>query len=215
MGPEGGLRASEHLEHCHLTIVRLRVHDQAHPHRHPIMTKTQRLKSPQALQLKIKRIVIIAPAVAISKEGLAGIVGPHESQLHVVAIIELIAQPVAQGGTQIVVILLLEGYAGCRHQFMMSIPEDLLQTRERGLGCITHITDTRQQPATRLVERADHQEFALRLHRAIAIQVFHDLLDLLGREERQVLELGTCGRVEVKGVQGEFTELVIDILPHG
>ena len=147
------------------------------------MSETKRLKASQSAQLKIIRVVIIAPAVAIGKEGFTRIVGADESQFQVVAVIELIAHPVAQGGSQISVVFLLEGDADGSHQFVMSVMEDLRQTGEGGFGGFACITDTSQQTATGLVERADHQEFAQRLHRAVVILIVHEFLDLLGREE--------------------------------
>ena len=95
------------------------------------MSETKRLKASQSPQLKIIRVVIIAPAVAIGKEGLTRIIGADESQFQVVAVIELIAQPVAQGGSQTGVVLLLKGDTGSRHQFMMPVPQDLPQTGKR------------------------------------------------------------------------------------
>ena len=179
------------------------------------MSETKRLKASQSPQLKIIRVVIIAPAVAIGKEGLTRIVGADESQFQVVAVIELIAQPVAQGGSQIRVIFLLEGDADGSHQFVMPVPQDLPQTGKRLLGRLAHVADTPQQFPTRLIERTDHHQLALRLHRTVVVEIVHDLLDLLGREEGQLLQLGTRGGVEVEGVLGEFAELVIDILPRG
>ena len=123
VGPEGGLGASERLEQSHLAETGLGVHHQ--------MSETKRLKASQSPQLKIVRVVIIAPAVAIGKEGFACIISTHESEFQVVAVIELIAQPVAQGGAQTGVIFLLEGDADGSHQFVMPVPQDLPQTGKR------------------------------------------------------------------------------------
>ena len=108
------------------------------------MTETQRRQASQTLQLKINRIVSIAPAVGIGKERFARIIGTHESEFQVVAVIKLIAQPVAQGGAQISVAFLLERDAGSRHQFVMPIPQNLFQAGEGSFGGIARITDTSQ-----------------------------------------------------------------------
>ena len=83
-------------------------------------------------QLQVGGIVIVSPSVAPSEEGLACILSCHETQLHIVAIRQLVAQPVAIGRTQIaltVALALVEGDARRGHQLVVPVLRDILQSQ--------------------------------------------------------------------------------------
>ena len=171
-------------------------------------------------QLQIRRIIVVTPSVASCKKRLTSILCSHETQLHFVAIGKLIAQPVTIRIAQIpltIALALIERDACRAHQFVVPILHHVLQPqlslRVRHLRLV-HIYQTAQQAPHAVVERTDHTKFAQRLDGAIAIQILHQLLYLLGREKRQLLELFTRHAVDIQRMLLQFAEQFIGSLPR-
>ena len=92
---------------------------------------------PQMLYLQVIRVEVIAHAVLVGEEWLAGVLRSYNAKLYVVVVAELVALPVAVAVAEIsilVALALVAWYANIAHQFVATVLEYVFQTREDLLG---------------------------------------------------------------------------------
>ena len=218
MGPEGIGRAPQVLQHSQLAHAETVVHHQPHAHRHTVVACDECLQPSHVAQLQVEGIVVIAAFVLVGEERLPCILGTHDAGLHLLAVTELIAQPVAVLRPQIAFLVafpLIEGHTPRRHQLVAAILGYLFQAR-RLLAVVillVYIYKIGEQPPLRVVELTHHRQFAERLHPPVAPQISHDALHLLGREEGQFLQLLPAHAVDVHRVLLQLAQQLIGLFP--
>ena len=112
--------------------------------------------------MEIKGIVVVAPFVPISEEGFSGILRADETKFHLIAVCELIAQPMTILRSQIAVCValsIIKRYARISHQFVLSVFRNILECRQRDWLLLTHIDEKGEQAPLGIVEFPDHRQF--------------------------------------------------------
>ena len=162
MSPEGIGGSSQVLQHRHFTQAETVVHHQSHPHRYAVVAQDEGFQATEVPQLEIKGIIVVAPFVPMGEEGLSGILRADEAQFDLIAVCELIAQPMAILRSQITVRVALstiKRYARISHQFVLSVFRNVLECRQRGRLLLAHIDEKSEQASLGIVEFPDHRQF--------------------------------------------------------
>ena len=170
------------------------VEDQSHADVEPVAPQCQRLQAFDVAEDDVERIEVVAQLVAVGEERLPGVLRTDDPRLEPLPVAEGVSEVVSTGIAQISVLValaLVERDACCCHQEVMAVFENVGETREG--FCVDDRSidndEMRQQLTFQTVDLGDHGQFAQRLHRAIATDIFQDAVDLALAEEGQLLPL--------------------------
>ena len=156
----------------------------------------------------------------MGQERLASILSPHKPGLHLIAVAELVAQPMAVFRPQVaflVTLALIERHAARRHQLMMAVLSDILDAwwfLAIVIVLLVYIYKIGEQSSLRVVQFPDHRQLAERLHPPVAPQIFHDTLHLLGREEGKFLQLFPGHAIDIHRMLLQLAQQLIGLLPR-
>ena len=150
--------------------------------------------------------MVVAQVVAVGEEGLSGILCRCDTQFNAVVVVELVAQVVTVFVAQITVevtVAVVERNLERSHEQVFSVFGDVAHLRP--YAALTFFTDhdiVGKLLARLVVQLGNHLQLAQRPHGAVAVEVLHDRLNLLCRQERQLFQLLTGDLVQIELVDG-------------
>ena len=220
VGPYAVGAAAEAAERHHLPETKVVVHHQAHSHAQFILSHGQRFQSSEPSHDEIPDIVVIAHAVLVGEERLAGILRALDSRLDILAVGELIAYSMAVFRTTIftcfVAFTVIERNIAGGRKLISPVADDVGKVWEVLLSAVVaYIYKIGKEVAACGVEALDHRQFTDALHALVLIDVGLDVLNLLGREKWYAPEVVPCCRIDVYGVLLEVDEDVVHIRRDG
>ena len=148
MGTDGVVVASQLLEGGQFAHAEAVVHHKSHAYRQLVFPHDGILQPAEVLDLHVVGVTVVARRVLVGEEGLAGILRPYQSCLHVVAVVELVAQPVAVGVAEIAVVVafsLIKRYTHVCHSLVPSVLQDVFHGWVRFLVFFFHKGEVAQQ----------------------------------------------------------------------
>ena len=124
MRTDGVVVATQLLEGGQFAHAEAVVHHKSHAYRQLVFPHDGILQPAEVLDLHVVGVTVVARRVLVGE----GILRPYQSRLHVVAVVELIAQPVAVGVAEIAVVVafpLIKRYTHVCHSLVPPVLQDV------------------------------------------------------------------------------------------
>ena len=182
MNPDAVGGASQGGKHREFAEAEIVVEYQSQAFVQAISAQGDVLPAPQFPYLQIEGVEIIAQVVLAGAKGFARILRPHNAQLYIVAIPELIAQPMLVFIAHIAIgiaLSFIERHLQHAHRLMLSIFDDIPDIGEICLLLVSiYIEEMLHQLSLIPADARNQGEFRHAFHSAIAINVSLDVFHL-------------------------------------